>query len=133
MLLLVPDIVEEVGREVIAWAWLDGRKVLVGRRDVSRRWGWYRRRDQQCELSEVLGGGSEVELVARAVRPSQSQPIKPQNALEMGEQHLDLFALTARGLVGLGLGDLTRKIARTLVDGARDFAGGRVRTALRLQ
>src|SRR6059058_5285672 len=56
-----------------------------------------------------------------------------QDAFEVGEQHLHLFALTARGPVRLGLGDVARHIASALVDGARDLAGGCVRTALRFQ
>src|SRR5215470_10181821 len=51
----------------------------------------------------------------------------------MGEQHLDLFALTARGSVRLGLGDLACHIASALMDGAHNLSGGRVRTALRFQ
>ena len=56
------------------------------------RWYWLRRRDQLCELPEVLGGGGEEELVASAAWSSQSEPVEPQDALEMGEQHLDLLA-----------------------------------------
>src|ERR1700720_2660332 len=70
---------------------------------------------------------------SRAVWPAQSQPIELQDAFQMREQHLDLFALTARGPVHLGLGDVARHIAGALVDGARDLASGRVRTALRLE
>ena len=51
----------------------------------------------------------------------------------MREQHLDLFALTARGPVRLGLGDVACQITSAFMDGARDLSGGRVRTALRLQ
>src|SRR6059058_721878 len=56
-----------------------------------------------------------------------------QDAFEVGEQHLHLFALTARGPVRLGLGDVARHVASALVDGARDLAGGCLRTALRFQ
>jgi hypothetical protein len=34
----------------------------------------------------------------------------------VGEQHLDLFALAARGLVGLGFGDVAGEIARPFMD-----------------
>src|SRR5207248_8960411 len=47
--------------------------------------------------------------------------------------HLDLFALTARGPVRVGLGNVARHIASALVDGARDRTGGCLRTALRFQ
>jgi hypothetical protein len=63
-----------------------------------------------------LGGGGEVEFIAGATRPAQPQPVEPQNAFEVREQHLDLFALIARGLVGLSLGDLASKIARAFTD-----------------
>src|SRR5207248_4914064 len=59
--------------------------------------------------------------------------VELQDAFEVGEQHLDLFALTARGPVRLGLGNVARHIASALVDGARDLAGGCLRTALRFQ
>src|SRR5207237_7345956 len=55
------------------------------------------------------------------------------NTLQMREQHLDLFALTSRGPVPLGLGDVARHIASALMYGARDLAGGCLRTALRFQ
>jgi hypothetical protein len=49
-------------------------------------------RDQLCQLSEVLNGGSEKELVMSTGRALQSEPIDAQNALEMCEQHLDLLS-----------------------------------------
>ena len=79
-------------------------------------WGGRRHRDQHRELAEILGGGGEVELVPRPIRTAQSEPVELQDALEMREQHLDLFALTPRGLIGLGLADLTGQIARSFVD-----------------
>jgi hypothetical protein len=38
-----------------------------------------------------LGGCGEVEFVAGAVWPSQSQPIELQDAFEVSEEHLDLL------------------------------------------
>ena len=75
---------------------------------------WYL--DQFGEFPEVLGGGGEVELVAGAARTTQSQPVELQDAFEVREQHLDLFALAARGLVSLGLGDVASHVAGALVD-----------------
>ena len=49
--------------------------------------------DQLCELSEILSGGGQEELVAGTARSSQSQPPEMKDALEVGEQHLDLFTL----------------------------------------
>jgi Transposase domain (DUF772) len=40
------------------------------------------------------------------------KPVELQNALEVCEQHLDLFASAPRGLIGLGLGDLAGQVAR---------------------
>ena len=50
-------------------------------------WQW----DQLCQFSEVLGGGSQEELVSSAKWTSQPEPIEAQDALEMCEQHLDLL------------------------------------------
>ena len=47
--------------------------------------------DQLCQFSEVLGGGSQEELVSSAKWTSQPEPVKAQDALEMCEQHLDLL------------------------------------------
>jgi hypothetical protein len=43
-----------------------------------------------------LGGGSEEELVLSTKRTSQPQSVEAQDALEMCEQHLDLFPFTPR-------------------------------------
>jgi hypothetical protein len=40
----------------------------------------------------------------------------------VGEQHLDLFALTARGSVGFGFGNFAGQVTRPLVDRALDLA-----------
>jgi hypothetical protein len=55
------------------------------------RWGGGHR-DQLSQLAEVLSGGGEEELVSCAVWTSQAQAVKPQDALEVGEQHLNFFA-----------------------------------------
>ena len=49
------------------------------------------RRDQLCELSEILRGGGEVEFVPGAVWSAQSKPVEFEDALEVGDEHLDLF------------------------------------------
>ena len=56
--------------------------------------GWLRawHRYQLGQLSEVLGGCCEKELIASAIRSSESEPIELENAFEMGEQHFNLFA-----------------------------------------
>src|SRR5438067_13546384 len=83
---------------------------------ASRRYEGRRHRDQLGEFAEVLSGRGEVELVAGAARPAESEPIELQNTLQVSEQHLDLFALAARGLVLVGLGDLASQVTRTFVD-----------------
>ncbi len=59
---------------------------------ASRR-GWRGHRDQLGELAEVLGGGSQVELVSGSVRSPQPEPVELQDALEVSEQHLDFLPL----------------------------------------
>lgn len=44
------------------------------------------------ELSEVLGGGGEQELVASAAWSAPPKAAEPEDALEVGEQHLDLLS-----------------------------------------
>lgn len=61
--------------------------------------GWVRawHRYQLRQLSEVLGGCCEKELIARTIRPSESEPIELENAFEMGEQHFNFLAQSSRG------------------------------------
>ena len=73
--------------------WCAGRSGGGARCNASGRWDRWWRRDRHGELSEVLGGGGEVELVAGAVWSSQPQPIELEDAFEVGEQHLDFLAL----------------------------------------
>ena len=53
-----------------------------------------RHRDDLGELTEVLCGGGEEELIFCAVWTSEAQSIELQDAFEMGEQHLDLLPLS---------------------------------------
>ena len=61
-----------------------GACLLSGRHRVGQR-------NQLCQLSEVLDGGSEQELVLSTKRTSQPESVEAQDALEMCEQHLDFF------------------------------------------
>jgi hypothetical protein len=63
-----------------------------------------------------LGGGSEEELVLNTKWTSQPQSVEAQDALEMCEQHLDLFPFTPRCHVGLCLGDIARDISGVFID-----------------
>jgi hypothetical protein len=56
---------------------------------------WWWPSDILSELSQILGGGDEQNLVAGAAQAPQPQPIELQDALHMGKQHLDLLALSA--------------------------------------
>lgn len=81
------------------------------------------------ELSEVLGRCSEKELVTGAAWTSQSEPTEPEDALEVGEQHLDLLSPVPRTFIGRRVGKGPGHVASVLVEGARDLAGRGVRAA----
>ena len=50
-----------------------------------------RERNELRQLSEVLGGGGQQELIFGSTRPTQAQSIQPEDALQMSEEHLDFF------------------------------------------
>jgi hypothetical protein len=59
----------------------------------------YDRRGTSHKLGEsphVLCDRRQRELELRAARAAKTQSVKPQNALQVREQHLDLLAITAR-------------------------------------
>ena len=89
--------------------------------------------DELGELAQVLDGGGEVEFVTSAARTAQPQSVELRDAFEMCEQHLDLFLLAERGVVGLGLGDTAGEVACALVDRAQNFTGQCIGAAARLQ
>ena len=72
--------------------------------------------DELGQFPEVLSGSRQVEFVAGAARAAQSEPIELQDAFKMCEQHFDLFALVARGLVGLSLGNVASQVAGAFMD-----------------
>jgi len=51
-----------------------------------------RERNDLRQLSEVLGGGGQQELIFGSTRPTQAQSIQPEDALQMSEEHLDLLS-----------------------------------------
>ena len=65
--------------------------------------------------------------------PRNRRRPRSQDALQVREQHLDAFALTARLLEGLGLGERTSHVAGFLIDAARDLARRLLRAASRLE
>src|SRR5688500_5210301 len=53
-------------------------------------------REQLAQVSKVLGGGGEEELIVGAVGTSEAEAIQLQNAFEMREQHLHPLPLALR-------------------------------------
>src|ERR1700722_7631503 len=51
-----------------------------------------RERNELRQLSEVLGGGGQQELIFGSTWPTQAQSIQPEDALQMREEHLDLLS-----------------------------------------
>jgi hypothetical protein len=64
-----------------------------------------------CGASEVLRNGCERELILSTAWAAQPKPAKPQNAFEMGKQHLNALAAATRLLESLGLGRCASDIA----------------------
>ena len=87
----------------------------LGIRSTAWRHRWWPS-DILSELSQVLSGGDEQNLVAGAAQAPQPEPVELQDALHVGKQHLDLLALSARLLEGLGVGQRADAIAHLLVD-----------------
>jgi hypothetical protein len=94
---------------------------------------WRRSGDKLSEPVQVLGDGCQRELELGSARPAQSQTAKSEDALQVGEQHLDALAVAAGLFKGLGLRQRTRHIASVLVHVAHDPAGGHVRAAFWLE
>ena len=63
-----------------------------------------------------------MELVAGAIWTPQAEFCHSEDALEMGEQHLDLLALATGLDIGLGLRDVPGDITRRFVDRSHDLA-----------
>jgi hypothetical protein len=88
-------------------------------------------RDQFCQFPKVLGRGCEVELVLGAVRAAKTQAVEPQDALQVGEKHLDLLPPSLTVEIGITPGDASRNVARTFMDMPRDLPSRLVRRAHR--
>jgi hypothetical protein len=69
----------------------------------------------------------------RTAWASQPKSAESQNALEMGEQHLDALAITAGLLERLGFGQCTGDIAGVFMMVARNLPRGSVGTALHFE
>src|SRR5271168_3864982 len=57
--------------------------------------GWWSE-DTECHGFEVLHGGGEKELIARAGKTAQPHTLEAVVNLQVGKAHLDAFALVAR-------------------------------------
>jgi hypothetical protein len=90
------------------------------------QWRWPAK--ELDEPAQVLRGCGEQNLVPRAAQASQAKPVEPEDALHMRKSHLDLFALAARLLEGLGVGQRPDAVAHILVDISCDLANDRCRT-----
>ncbi len=69
-----------------------------------------------------MGGGCEEELVSGAVGSAEAQPVEPEDAFEVGEEHLDLLSSSAGISVGIRCHDVAGHVACCLVDVPGDLA-----------
>jgi hypothetical protein len=95
---------------------------LGSSRNARGTYGWRWTSDQFAEAAQVLGDGRQGELKLRPAWAPQSEPAQPQNALQVGKQHFDLFAISAGLDKRLRPGDCTRNIASFFVHIAWHFA-----------
>ena len=80
-----------------------------------------------------MRGRCEQELVLGAAWPTQPQSPQPQDALEMCEQHLDLFPTAASELKFRRVGEGPRDISRVFIDVPRNLARDIIRAAPRFE
>jgi hypothetical protein len=112
---------------------LDG---IDGAYSIRSRWlscdlpNWAEFWSELGEFSKVLGGGGKEEFVTGAAWASQAKPAKPQDPLQMSEQHLHHLLAIAPGCVaGISFGDRTRHVSCPFMDRAEDNAHRCFRTA----
>jgi NAD(P)H dehydrogenase (quinone) len=79
--------------------------------------------DQFREFREVLSGCCEEELISGAIGSAEAQPVEPEYALEVSEEHLDLLAPSTRLDIGVRGGDAAGSIACDFMDDVRRKAG----------
>src|ERR1700722_19202993 len=77
---------------------------------------------QRREPSQVLSDGGQNKLILGTSRAAQSESTELQDALQVCESHLDLFALMPRPLEALGSRERPGNVSGMLVDIARDLA-----------
>src|SRR5690606_27251663 len=89
----------------------------------------FRDRDQSGHFPQVLGCGSQEELILCSIWSSEAQAIQLEDAFEVREQHLDLLSLAAGGQIGVGLRQVASQIAGAFMDRAQYLSAGVARTA----
>src|SRR6516162_5434562 len=77
--------------------------------------------DDLGEPPQVLCDCCQRELELRATRAAQTQSVKTQDALQVGKQHLNFFAITARSRLRFGLAARPGDLASLFVDVAWNF------------
>jgi hypothetical protein len=77
---------------------------------------------QRREPSQVLSDGGQNKLILGTSRAAQSEPPELQDALQVCEPHLDLFALMPRPLEAICSGERPGNVSGMLMDIARDLA-----------
>jgi hypothetical protein len=106
--------------------WACARRATVGgvtggvrrSRKARDRCHWRRARHKLAHSAQVLSDCCQRELELGATGTPQTQAAEPQDAFEMGEQHLDLLAIATRLGKRLGLGETAGDIARGLINTA---------------
>src|SRR5262245_11327698 len=100
---------------------------------TARNRSWGRPRYQLGKAPQVLCNGCTGELIWCTAWAAQPKPTKSQDAYEVGEQHLDPFAIAARLREGLGFAEGTSNVAGLLIDAARDLPRRLLRAASHLE
>jgi hypothetical protein len=75
--------------------------------------GWPR--DHRCEPPQVLGHGSQNELILGSSWTTKPKPAEPQ-ALQVGEPHLDPLAFTSRLFKGFSASERTGNVSGAFMD-----------------
>jgi hypothetical protein len=86
-----------------------------------------------ASLRRVLSGRGQQELIASTARTAQSQAIEAQDALQVGEQHLDFLPMPPRAAIGVGLGGVVGQVTSTFVNATRHLPGRLLAAAARLE
>ncbi len=88
---------------------------------------------QLCQAPQILSDGRKGELELGSAWPAQAKPAKAQDALEVREQHLNLFAVSPCLRISLARSDGAGGIAGFFIEAAQNFPVRRLRATLWLQ